>query len=242
MFYVFVLAAMLGLSAGDTAAQQRRAVRNATLAIQVSDPGGTPIGGVMVTVEGAASKSSRTEAGKIVFEGIPAGAYRLRFEKEGFVTLERELTARAGAPVDVKVTLTPAPAPAPEPEPPAPEPKAPTPSDAKPVTLDLPAVIEQEFIGRGAGRTTPLGCADGGHATLIQVREPVAAHAHEEADEFLYVIAGEGSSNLGGREWRLKAGVFMMVPRGITHTLIATGRNPLMLLSTRAGEACGAAR
>jgi hypothetical protein len=242
MSYVFVLAAMLGVVAGHTEPQQRRVVRNATLAILVSDTDGSPVGGVMVTVEGAASRSARTEAGKIVFEGVPAGAYRLRFEKEGFITLERELTARAGPPVDVKVTLTPAPAPPPEPTPPAPEPKPPTTTDAKPVTLDLPAVIEQEFIGRGAGRTTPLACGDGGTATLIQVREPIPLHAHADADEFVYVIAGEGTSNVGGRDWRLKAGVFMMVPRGTTHTLIATGRNPLMVLSTRAGEACGAAR
>ena len=241
MSHLFVLAAMLGFVAGHTAPEQRRTVRSATLAIHVADPAGTPVGDVMVTVEGAASRSARTEAGRIVFEGIPAGAYRLRFEKEGFITLERELTARAGAPVDVKVTLTPAPAPPPEPTPPEPEPKAPA-SDAKPVTLDLPAVIEQEFIGRGAGRTTPLACGDGGTATLIQVREPIPLHAHADADEFLYVIAGEGTSTFGGRDWRLKAGVFMMVPRGVTHTLVATGRNPLMLLSTRAGEPCNAAR
>ena len=58
-----------------------------------------------VTVSGAASKTARTEGGRIVFEELPAGTYRLRFEKEGYVTYERELAARGSAPIEVKVTL-----------------------------------------------------------------------------------------------------------------------------------------
>ena len=236
MPYVFVLAALLGTVSGAAAPEQRRAPRTATLAVVVSDPSGAPINDVLVTIEGPASRSLRTEAGKIVFEGVPPGAYRLRFEHDGFVTLERELTARAGKPTEVKATLNPAP-PAPEP-PPEPEPP-PTPDvNAPPVTLDLPAVIEKEFIGRAPGKVTALACAAGGTARLIQVREPLVEETHADSDEFIYVIAGEGTAALSGTKNQLHAGVFVLVPRGVPHTITMTGRNPLMLLSTRAGEPC----
>lgn len=239
MSYVLLMALMFGATPSLEASQQRRSAPAATLAVVVSDPSGAPINDVLVTVEGPATRSLRTEAGRIVFEGVPAGAYRLRFEHDGFVTLERELTARAGKPTEVKVTLNPLP-PAPEP---APEPTPPSPATpdvtASPVTLDLPAVIEKEFIGRAPGKITALTCAAGGTARLIQVREPLARETHADSDEFIYVIAGEGTIALGGTTNQLHAGVFVLVPRGVPHTITMTGRNPLMLLSTRAGEPCG---
>jgi mannose-6-phosphate isomerase-like protein (cupin superfamily) len=231
-----LLGMCFGLAAGgiDLDAQQKRGAKTATFAILVTDPEGTQIPNVSVTVEGPASRIVRTEGGRIALENLPVGAYLIRFEKDGFLTLERELTARAGAPIDVKVTLRPAPQPAP---PPAPEPPEPT-VDAKPASIDLLGVIDKEFVGRGAGKTTPLACGAGGTATLIQVNDPVADHAHADADEFIYVIAGEGSASMAGTAPRLRAGVLVFVPRGVTHRFTQSGRNPLIILSTRAGEAC----
>src|SRR6516162_7284994 len=75
-------------------------------AVVVTDAGsGAPITDTQVTLTGAAERSGRTEGGRLAFEGLPAGAYRFRFDKEGYISLERELTARGAAPIDVKVTL-----------------------------------------------------------------------------------------------------------------------------------------
>lgn len=222
------------LAAADLGAQRRGGRATATLAVAVTDPGGTPVGNVLVTVEGADKRSARTEGGRIAFENLPAGAYTLRFEREGFVTLERELTARGGAPTDVKVTLRPVPEPV---APPAPA--APPPVDATPTAMDLPAFIEKNYIGREPTKTLPLACAGSGSATLIQVKEQLAPQAHANSDEFLYVIAGEGSARLADRTELLRAGVFVMIPRGVTHALTANGRRPLVIMSTRAGEGCG---
>jgi mannose-6-phosphate isomerase-like protein (cupin superfamily) len=224
----FCLAADAGLDA------QKRGAKTATFAILVSDPEGAQIPGVSVTVEGPASRTVRTEGGRIALENLPVGAYLLRFEKDGFLTLERQLTARAGAPIEVNVTLKRAPEP---PPPPAPEPPKPA-GDARAVSLDLLDVIDKEFVGRGAGKTTPLACGDGGAATLIQLNDPVADHAHADADEFLYVIAGEGAANMGGTAQRLRAGVLLFVPRGVTHRFSQSGRNPLVVLSMSAGKGC----
>jgi mannose-6-phosphate isomerase-like protein (cupin superfamily) len=226
----FVVAAAILLVGFEAQAQRRSGGGgSATLAIVVSDPSGAPIGDVHVTVQGPASRDARTERGRIAFENIPTGNYRLRFEKAGFVTLERELTARAGAPTDVKITLTPEPPKAPPPAPPI-EPVA-QPVDALPVTIDLPTFIEKNFIGRAAGKTSPLACGAGGPALLIQAREPIAEHMH--------VIAGEGSLRTGKTVEPMKAGVLIMVPRGVLHAIATTGRNPLELLSIQAGAHCG---
>lgn len=218
-------------------AQQKRAPRTATFAIVVTDADGTQIPSVLVTVDGPASRTVRTEGGRIALENLPVGDYRLRFEKDGFVPLERELAARAGKPIEVNVTLNRLPELPPPAAPPAAEPDRPA-SDAKPTATDLLDVIDKEFIGRGAGKTTALACGGDGIANLIQVNDPVADHAHAGEDEFLYVIAGEGAANVAGTAHRLRAGTLVFVPRDVTHRFSQNGRNPLILLSVRAGEGC----
>jgi len=211
-----------------------------TLAVTVSDPSGAPVPDVKVIVSGAAARSSTTEAGRIVFEDLPVGLYRMRFERDGFVTLERELTGRGAKPIDVKVTLTPVPPSPPPPPSPAAlvEAPPPPPVDAKLIVLDMPAFIEKNYVGRATGRITALGCAAGGPGTLMQINDPVAEHAHDEADEFIYVIAGQGTAEFGERKEPLGPAVFLMIPRGMAHTLASGPKKPLVLVSIRAGEPC----
>ena len=106
------------------------------------------------------------------------------------------------------------------------------------VVLDMPAFIEKNYVGRAAGKSTPLGCGTGGTSTLLQLNEPLALHAHDDADEFIYVIAGQGMARLSGREEPLGPAVFLMIPRGMPHTLTAGPKKPLVLVSVRAGEQC----
>ena len=236
-----LLLSLLAVSSAPLGAQ-RGAARggNVTFAVLVSDPAGTPIPEVKVILTGAAERTSRTEAGRIVFEGLPAGTYRFRFEKDGFVPFEKELAARGSTPIDVKVTLTPVPPAAKPVEPVAPPPPAPPPpSDAQPVVLDMPAFIEKNYVGRAAGKTTPLGCSSHGSATLIQINDPIADHAHADADEYIYVIAGQGVAKLGTREESLGPGVYLLIPRGLAHAFTTGPKKPLVMISIRAGDMCG---
>jgi len=221
--------------------QRRGGGGSATLAIVLTDPAGVPISNALVTVQGAAERSARTEQGRIVFEGVPSGNYRLRFERDAFVTLERELVARAGAPTEVKATLNPAAPVKPLPcvETPKPAPIAVSPI-ASPMAIDLLDFIEKNYVGKEAGKTSAISCAPGGGASMIQVREPLEVPAHADADEFLYVIAGTGTVRIGQRVEMLQSGVLMLVPRTMPHVLTSRGRNPLVVLSIRAGERCGA--
>ena len=70
------------------------------------------------------------------------------------------------------------------------------------------------------------------------MNNPLAQHAHDDGDEVLYVIAGEGVQQMSGRETRLEAGVYVVVPRGTPHMLTKRGSRPLVLLSTLQGKGC----
>ena len=212
----------------------------------ITDPAGTSIEGVTVTITGPVDREAKSPAGGFTrVQGLRAGTYRVRFTREGFITFEKELTWRAGtATPEVAVTLNPAPAPPPPPPPPAPvappppaAPKLPPPGTPK--TLSLPDFIEKNFIsGREAHKENMVGCSGVGQAVLWQVREPWDGRQHESADGMLYIIGGEGSIKLEGREVSVTAGSFAVVPRGTTYGFTRRGRNPLIVLAVLAGAPC----
>jgi mannose-6-phosphate isomerase-like protein (cupin superfamily) len=230
---------LLGLCSFPLAAQ-RGAARTAgpvTFAIMVKDAAGAPITDVRVTLTGPAQRSSRTEGGRLVFESLPTGEYTFRFEKAGYVPVEQQVTGRGAKPIPVEVTLEAVP---PPPKPVAPPvPKIPPPSDARLVVLDMPAFIEKNYVGKSADKTTPMACATGGSSTLIQINVAITEHTHPDADEFIYVIAGQGSARMGDRVEPLGPGVFMMIPRNVAHAFAVSGKKqPLVFVSTRAGDKC----
>jgi len=235
-----VLAAILSVTAVLELQAQRRSGGTGAFAVFVTDSAGAPLSMVKVSLQGPAKKEATTERGRIAFEDLPLGTYRMRFELDDYITLERDVVARAGAPVDVKVMLTSAPPPPapPVPEPVAAVPKAPPQVNAQPIAINLSTFIEKNFVGRAAGKTSELACSTGGGGTLIQVRDPLPEHTHDDADEFLYVVAGAGAVGIGGRETPLEPSTFMLVPRGTAHTVVARGRTPLVMLSIKAGEQC----
>ncbi len=80
------------------------------LTIQVTDPLGAPVAEAAVTVTGPVAREGVTAAdGSLRLTNMRPGTYRLRFVREGSITLERELTVRAGESPTVEVALSPAP-------------------------------------------------------------------------------------------------------------------------------------
>jgi uncharacterized RmlC-like cupin family protein len=226
---------LVSLTVPLTAQRRGASTGPVTFAVLVSDPSGTPIPDVRVTLSGPVQRNGRTEAGRIVFENLPSGAYKFHFEKDGFIALDQDAAGRGSAPIDIKVTLMPVPAP---PPPVRQLPVAAPVGIAKPVVLDMPAFIEKNYVGRAPGKATPLACAAGGTATLMQINEPVPTHTHQDADEFIYVIAGQGTAVFGERQESLSAGVFLSIPRGVAHSFVAGPKKPLVLVSAKAGERC----
>jgi mannose-6-phosphate isomerase-like protein (cupin superfamily) len=212
------------------------------LALQVTDTLGTPLAETQVTITGPVARDGVTTTdGSLRLSNMRAGSYRLRFAREGSITLERELTMRAGESLTIDVSLSPAPVVPKEPEPvkvPEPPPKAlPPPGDPK--ITPVPAFLDKNFIGGREGRKdSSLGCTATGTATLHQIREAWLSHAHEEADEWIYVVAGEGTLRIGATDQKLQAGTFSLVPYATSHALVPQGRNPLIVISVLSGPRC----
>ena len=213
-----------------------------TATITVTDTAGAPLADVRVNLTGSIDRSGSTQSdGTIRFDGLRPGTYRLRFTKEDWTTFEREIEVRAGQPApSPSVALTPAP-PAPKPPPPPPEPAKTMqlPPPGKPMALSVPDFIERNLITNSQPqKVSPVGCSGLANTLLWQVREPWNDRSHEAADALIYVVAGEGTLRMDGRDNALAAGSFASVPRRTTYSLTRRGRNPLIVLATLAGEPC----
>jgi Carboxypeptidase regulatory-like domain/Cupin domain len=214
-----------------------------TITFTVTDPAGAPLDDVRVNLLGGLDRSGSTGTdGTIKFDGMRPGPYRLRFTKDGFMPLEREIEIRAGQPApSPAVTLSPAPPPPPPPPPPKVEaPKAAAlPPPGKAMTLAVPDFIERNFIsGSQPQKVSPVACSGLANTQLWQIREPWADRQHAQSDALLYVIGGEGTLRLDGQDNSLQAGSFASVPRATSYTLTRRGRNPLIVLATVVGEPC----
>jgi mannose-6-phosphate isomerase-like protein (cupin superfamily) len=175
-----------------------------------------------------------------------AGTYRVRFTRNGSITLERDVTVRAGESLAVDASLSPAPlaAKAPEPaKPAAPEPATRAlPPPGEPKVTAIPIFLEKNFIGRDPRKESDLGCTPTGTATLLQLREAWLSHTHDDADEWLYVVAGEGTLRIGTSDQRVAAGTFSLVPHTVSHAVLPSGRNPLIVISVLSGPACAGSK
>jgi oxalate decarboxylase/phosphoglucose isomerase-like protein (cupin superfamily) len=57
-------------------------------------------------------------------------------------------------------------------------------------------------------------------------------HNHPESDEFLYVLCGEGEQMLDdGDPFPIRAGQTVVIPKGVWHSTINSGWEPLMVLA-----------
>jgi mannose-6-phosphate isomerase-like protein (cupin superfamily) len=231
----------------QTPGPARATAKPAAITVHVTDSVGAPFADATVTASGPVAREGVTTAdGSLRFANMRAGTYRLKFVREGSITLERDVTLRAGESLTVDAALTAAPAPvAPSvPAPPAPSapnaPNAPNlgpPGDAK--VTPVPLFLEKNFIGgRQARKESALGCTPTGTATLHQLRDAWLSHTHDAADEWIYVVAGEGTIRIGGAEHKVQAGTFSLVPYTTAHALIPQGRNPLIVISVLSGPPC----
>jgi mannose-6-phosphate isomerase-like protein (cupin superfamily) len=243
LFATCLLSTLVGAHLLADPVQTRRkpsAAAAVTVSFSITDPGGLPLSDVKVWGTGPVFRQSQSTAGGLTrFLNVKPGDYRLRFEHDGYLTLERDITVKTAA-LDVDVTLDPAPeAPAPPPPAPAPAPDSTAsapPGEAK--SLDLVDFIERNGLGRDPVRSDSLGCTASATTTLVQIRDSLSEQARPDADEVLYVVAGEGALRLGNRDVPLSAASIAIVPRGTVRGLTRKGKNALIVLSVVSGKAC----
>jgi len=140
-----------------------------------------------------------------------------------------------------------APPPEPPPTPPPPQPVAPPPPPVGPAgqprTLSIVDMIERELIsGNQSRRDSIVACSGNARSTLVQLNQDQAERLYDDAEVSYYVVAGEGTVKMNGRDSTLSAGTFVSVPRGTAHSLARRGRRPLILLTTVSGTPCEEAR
>jgi len=222
-----------------------------SLQIVVNDHSGTALEGVGIGVSGTESRRASTDARGLAIVPVPPGTYRLRFERERFITLERDVTIGRGQPAKVMVALDAAlppppspPAPAPAAVPlatPEPAPTAAAAAGGPPIHVSIPEFLDKNFIGRDPLKESVLGCTAGATTRVLQLRDSLALHTHADVDEILYVVAGDGVVRVRDETMMLAPGSLTVIPRGLPHATERRGRNPLIVLSTLAGAACPAA-
>lgn len=217
-----------------------------TVTFFVTNPQGRGVNEAVVSMTGPTEREGETNRdGVVTLQGVRAGSYRVRVEADGYVTLERDITARSG--LEVEMTLNPAPereAPAAKPQAP---PATPAPSSAASVippdpnaTIQLSSVVEF-FSKNQLGRNEPrdesvVGQAPQAASSLLQVRTNFEGRSHATADEVLYVINGKAEVSSKGRVYQLETGSLVVIPRGVTYSITNKGRDPLWALAVLAGS------
>ena len=246
ILFILTIAVLASSHISAQTAASRAAGKPVAMMIQVTDALGAPLADAAVTITGPVAREGVTAAdGSLHVMNMRAGTYRLRFVREGSITLERDITLRAGESPTIDVALSPAPkvvnAPTAPSAPNAPNaPNGPSlgpPGDPK--VTPVPLFLEKNFVGgREARKDSVLGCTATGTATLHQLRDSWLGHTHEDAAEWIYVVAGEGALRIRDTNQRLQAGTFSLVPHSVPHALIPQGRNPLIVISVLSGPAC----
>ena len=111
---------------------------------------------------------------------MPNGTYRVQAAGEGFITLEKEVTLRAGTttpPVEFTLTAAPPPPPpppAPEPPPPPPAPTLTAPA-GEPRVLSIIDLAERSLNGKEPTKIVPVSCSGLDATQLMVVRKPPRA-------------------------------------------------------------------
>jgi len=216
-----------------------------SLALTVAGENGMPLSGANVRLSGASNDRVGTSGadGLVTLVNLPPGTYRARITRDGYITLDKEVSIRAAIKLATEAVLSAAPPP-PAPPPPPPAPVTPvTSSTLKPGSPSYSSIIDLATQMEKEIRNTPtverdLGCSGGSASRLIMTRENITMHTHADADEMLYVVAGEATLTVADKDRPVEAAWFSVVPRGASHSLTRRGRNPLLILSVRSGPAC----
>lgn len=235
--------------ANPTAPAPRRApapTSRGGIAVTTTSPQGATLTGVRVSLSGPTERTDETNAsGQVTMPSLLTGTYRIRFEGEKVATFEKEITVTAGKVTQVDVMLNPAPEPKVVAAPPPPAPAPPATGvgpKGQPLTLGVVDVLEKDFVGRQPRRESLLSCTGNLRTSMIQLNEPMPPRSYDTAEAMYYVLGGEGTISMDGRETRLATNGFASVPRGVAHSFTRRGNRALVLLAVLSGEPCEQAR
>jgi mannose-6-phosphate isomerase-like protein (cupin superfamily) len=71
-------------------------------------------------------------------------------------------------------------------------------------------------------------------SSLIIIKNEVKAHKHMKHSEHVIVQSGEAVMRLGEKEFNIKEGDVIFIPKGTVHSVIVKGKKPLKVISIQA--------
>jgi mannose-6-phosphate isomerase-like protein (cupin superfamily) len=218
------------------------AVKPGSIDLTVTNLSGLFLADASVRADGPSSRQGSTNSeGDVVLTNVAPGTYRVRIQHDGFFTLEKEIVVRASARTTTEAALSPAPPPPPPAPTPAVAPTAPTLTAGSPVMISLVDQLADELLkSKDPIAEHALGCSGASAAKLVRVRDALPAHTHADADEMVYVLAGDATLTMNGKDQMIGAGWFSIIPRGTSHAVKVRGNKPLLVLSVQSGPACTA--
>jgi len=104
----------------------------------------------------------------------------------------------------------------------------------------------QEKLSRFSDHWHPriVGELNGQHVKLVKFQGEFVWHRHEEEDELFFVVDGAFDIEFRDKTVRVKAGEFLIVPRGVEHRPVAEEEVSVMLFepagTRNTGDAGGA--
>ena len=211
------------------------------IAITATSPQGATLPGVHVQLSGPTERTDQTDtSGQLTFPSLLTGTYRLRFEGEKVTAFEKEVAVTTGKVTEVDVMLNPAPEPRviAAPTPPPTVPSATVGPKGQPLTVGVVALLEKEFVKDQPRRESLLACSGNQRTTMIQLNKALPERLYEDAEIVYYVLGGEGTIQLNGKNTQLATYDFVSVPRGTSHSFTNRGKRALVLLAVLSGEAC----
>jgi mannose-6-phosphate isomerase-like protein (cupin superfamily) len=225
----------------QSAAQTAPSAKFGSIDLTVSSQTGTLLSGATVRAEGLSSRQGSTGVdGDVILTNVAAGTYRCRIEREGYITLEKEVTVKVGARTAAEAVLSPAPPPPPAPAPPTPAAAPAALVPGSPAMMSLTDELADALVkSKDAVAEHLLGCSGATAAKLIRVRDTLPSHTHADADELLYMVAGESATlTIGGKDQVIGAAWLGIIPRGTAHALTRRRGPYLLMLSIQSGPPC----
>ncbi len=103
---------------------------------------------------------------------------------------------------------------------------------ALPAPHEIDRLVLERPLGAAAVRIDEIERSAAASVHLVQVRGEVAPNLHERHEELVILHRGEGRLRLGDREAiAMRAGSFVLVPRGVVHGFKSTGAEPAVALA-----------
>ena len=96
-------------------------------------------------------------------------------------------------------------------------------------TIKAPANLENIFV-------RPLYSDSLVSSFVIFIKKEVKAHKHISHSEHVYVLDGEGKMKMNGKEFVMKKGDIIFIPKNTVHSVLTTSSIPLKVLSIQAPQ------